>query len=840
MLKLIPNVAILALAQMGLAQWCDMESKTNVGGFNLPECELKSDVANSFKLDLLAPSLVESVSLSVRNPRIKAAVNFTVTVDGQWCGQIDQASMDEIFPITCANGGIEGSVVEWIAHQPVPNKFEFCNFNVCGKPKPKIEEYYSLDIDSRIKPYKIDLTGFPSTQSSNWSPLSLAPRGNDGNSATCTVTQPYLPGKHQPWWEVKMGGVVTVDSIKITNYDYYLMDRLGNIMVTVDGRPCGPLTVDGNKLHVNIDCPNRPTGEVLRIQLLDAPKFSGILTVCEVDVYGIRHGKVEKLEPSPDTYTAPKIDISGQVTAQSSTESNAYVSQHGNDGSGKTCTQTKAGASKTPWWTVDMGATYNVHYIKILNREGKLAELGNVVVTVDGQPCGPKMVGATEPTLWVTCEVPPINGPNPVGRELKITLDPAPHDGILSICDVEVFGFPSNENIIHLDGDKTNQSSDFTPESKPSNAINGDPRSCTKAVYKGNKEPEWWSVNLGKPLTISAVEITTGSGFADRLTDVLITVDGHNCTNSLITAAYGVTTTKIDCSEYPTGSEVVIKRIGAPKFDQLLSLCDVNVFGVSEQSTAAPHRINLRGDLATQSSTFNKNTAAMAIDGNDHTHSQTGNFGIVDPWWSVDMGKVQAIHYVEITNPAPFEYLLGNAVVTVDDVPCGGILRRANTRKVWIDCTTTVAGRILKVQLENAPFGVLSMTEIKAYGTPAFILVNAPEVPQLDLKGLEMSKNDAEEFQKWLTITMDEPTLFRSVKVFTGKDFPKGYVVVSVDGKTCGDQESFGGDQEMDITCSMPPTGWVLKVQLLGVLSIKELDVVKVEGFGYKLQVIEG
>eukprot|EP00124_Ichthyophonus_hoferi_P003694 Ihof_evm4s337 gene=Ihof_evmTU4s337 len=98
----------------------------------------------------------------------------------------------------------------------------------------------------------------------------------DGNNETFTNTAEKA--STQPWWKVDLGWQYTIHDIEITNRANY-MDRLQNVVVTVDGKPCGEL-INGNQMHVKINCPNRPTGQILMIQLKDAG-VDGILTLTE-------------------------------------------------------------------------------------------------------------------------------------------------------------------------------------------------------------------------------------------------------------------------------------------------------------------------------------------------------------------------------------------------------------------------------------------------------------------------------------------------------------------------------------------------------------------------------
>eukprot|EP00124_Ichthyophonus_hoferi_P004535 Ihof_evm2s512 gene=Ihof_evmTU2s512 len=277
MLRLTGSLTLFALAHMGRAQWCDMNSKTNVGGYNFPQCELSSHHPNVFQVHLHYPSLVKFVSLSVMNPRVLAPLNFTVTVDGKWCGQIVEYSEIETFQISCTNGGVEGSVVEWKMEHSTPNGFEFCNINVCGEP-------------THIKPAadsapRIDVTGQPAKQLSTWN-NEVASNAIDGNPHTCASNKPHVSEK--PWWSVDLGGMFTVHSIRITNTIQDNFDRLGNVLVLVDGKNCAPIKVKANRQHVWITCTKQLTGQSVLI-LLDGAPINGTLTLCEVDIYGVSH-----------------------------------------------------------------------------------------------------------------------------------------------------------------------------------------------------------------------------------------------------------------------------------------------------------------------------------------------------------------------------------------------------------------------------------------------------------------------------------------------------------------------------------------------------------------------
>eukprot|EP00124_Ichthyophonus_hoferi_P004945 Ihof_evm1s621 gene=Ihof_evmTU1s621 len=109
----------------------------------------------------------------------------------------------------------------------------------------------------------------------------------DGDARTNTRT---LHQSGSLWWKIVMGAMLTVASVRIRNRPVNLQ-RLGNILISVDDKPCGP-KVNFNRLHLGqrderIYCPLRPRGRYLTIQLLDASN-DGVLTLNKVNAFGYK------------------------------------------------------------------------------------------------------------------------------------------------------------------------------------------------------------------------------------------------------------------------------------------------------------------------------------------------------------------------------------------------------------------------------------------------------------------------------------------------------------------------------------------------------------------------
>eukprot|EP00124_Ichthyophonus_hoferi_P005988 Ihof_evm1s1099 gene=Ihof_evmTU1s1099 len=245
MLRLAVSLAALILTAVGRDTFCGPKDANHLAGYNLPECKLADTNDRQFwRVNLQTPHLVRWVSLSVRNPQVLSSMNFTVTVDGKFCAQIQQYTPNQILAVTCQHGGIVGSRIEWKTQHPIPAGFKKCNFNVCGS---KVQ----------VPLTKINLLGQRATQSSTDNDATVASMGIDAVSGTCTKTMPYLT--NQPWWKVDMGAKIEVHYLKITNRPLF-EGRLGNVVVTVDDKFCTRLKY-ASKRTVAITCDKPVTGK---------------------------------------------------------------------------------------------------------------------------------------------------------------------------------------------------------------------------------------------------------------------------------------------------------------------------------------------------------------------------------------------------------------------------------------------------------------------------------------------------------------------------------------------------------------------------------------------------
>eukprot|EP00124_Ichthyophonus_hoferi_P005974 Ihof_evm1s1087 gene=Ihof_evmTU1s1087 len=556
----LTSIVLFALAHVGSSALCNPERSDFLGGWNLKSCELQNsyDFASYKKITLPRRRVVDAVSFSLRAPLIKHSIKYTITVDGKWCSDISLNLEVQNFEIVCPEGGLIGSVIEWKTEQAPPPNFMFCNFNACGHDLPGEELR------------KIDLIGLAPTQSSTYSDDTVAFKGIDGDSSTCTNTIPYL--SNQPWWDVDLGAEVAVHYVKITNRNWY-RNRLGNVVVTVDGNLCSSKNVfTENNYYLTVTCEKPIVGRVLKIQLKNAP-VDGILTVCEVEVFGVLNGTQIKTDP------VPKVDLRGLMAKQSSTWSDATVPSMAIDGNALTCTNTYNGLTSQPWWIIDMGASVTIHSFKITNRRYYESRLGNVAVTVDGKLLGNVYRNADNYYLWITLEKPV------TGQVLKIQLLDAPDDGILTLCEVEVFGYVHGSRVIanpvpklNLSGRDTQQSSTYKDDEDYVSwkAIDGKTNTCTWTAEDQSSTP-WWTLIMSRyPVTVHTLKIWNNSGYKRYLGNVQIKVDEKLWCTKYVYAT--VDYLWISCPEPITGKVLTIQLMDAP-VSGYLSLCEVEVYG---------------------------------------------------------------------------------------------------------------------------------------------------------------------------------------------------------------------------------------------------------------------
>lgn len=278
------------------------------------------------------------------------------------------------------------------------------------------------------------------------------------------------------------------------------------------------------------------------------------------------------------------------TAAQSISENNILSAAHnaidGNRNSdfrAGSCTLTSAQMS--PWWRVDLLQSYTITSVTIFNRgdccqhrlSGLEIHIGNSLNNegLENPKVGTISEGRTgESKLTFTNQVE--------GRYVTLTLPGS--NRILTLCEVEVYGYPAptHENLA-LQG-KATQSSRYS-FGIAYNAIDGnrnskwEEASCT--LTRKSMSP-WWRLDLLKTHKVFSISIVNQDSHPERLNGAEIRIgeslenNGNNNPRcAVITGIAGGAVADFKCN----GTEGRYINIVIPKRNEFLSLCEVEVYG---------------------------------------------------------------------------------------------------------------------------------------------------------------------------------------------------------------------------------------------------------------------
>ncbi|XP_063342611.2 uncharacterized protein LOC134636526 [Pelmatolapia mariae] len=431
------------------------------------------------------------------------------------------------------------------------------------------------------------------------------------------------------------------------------------------------------------------------------------------------------------------------------------------------CTHTNE--QTNPWWRVDLLQSYIITSVTIFNRgdccqhrlSGLEIHIGNSLNNegLENPKVGTISEGRTgESKLTFTNRVE--------GRYVTLTLPGS--NRILTLCEVEVYGYPAptDENLA-LQG-KATQSSRYS-FGIAYNAIDGnrnskwEEASCT--LTKKSMSP-WWRLDLLKTHKVFSVRIVNQDSHPERLNGAEIRIgeslenDGNNNPRcAVITGIAGGAVADFKCN----GTEGRYINIVIPKRNEFLSLCEVEVYGsrldyprgnsicfvrifrmmkrsvfillLLLRTTLASTYQNLatRGK-ATQSTCYPhaRASALNAIDGNrnsdfmagscTHTNEQT------NPWWKVDLLQSYVITSITVTNRGDccherlngLEIHTGNSLVNdgLDNPMVGRISRIRLGKSFDLTFTNRVEGQYVTLTLPGSR-RILTLCEVEVYGYPA-------------------------------------------------------------------------------------------------------------------------
>jgi hypothetical protein len=246
----------------------------------------------------------------------------------------------------------------------------------------------------------------------------------------------------------------------------------------------------------------------------------------------------------------------------------------------------------------------------------------------------------------------------------------------------------------------------------------------------------WWQVDLGAIYPLSTIKVWNRTDCcSERLADFYVFVSDVPFTSTDLTttlnqagiSAYytaGVASAVTTINVNRTGRYVRVQLSGT----NFLQLAEVQVLEAFVTNLAA-------GRSATQSSTFEGNTADRAVDGNTDSNLWDGSVSHTDAnpqaWWQVDLGAVYPLFTINVWNRTDCcSQRLADFYVFVSDVPFTSTdltttLNQAGVSAYYTagvaSAVTTInvnrTGRYVRIQLSGTNF--LQLAEVEVFGGPA-------------------------------------------------------------------------------------------------------------------------
>ncbi|XP_068613313.1 fucolectin-5-like [Brachionichthys hirsutus] len=287
--------------------------------------------------------------------------------------------------------------------------------------------------------------------------------------------------------------------------------------------------------------------------------------------------------------TYPNVALRGKATLSKSEHSLGYAynaidgNRNGNFLSGSCAVSSEM---RDPWWRVDLLDAYVVTSVSVTNRGdccGDRLDRLQIYVGNSKESNGLQNAKvATIPTIGLGSTHFENFTERVEGRHVTLSL--AGSKRILSICEVEVYGYraPTGENLA-LQG-KASQSSLFSYGFAHS-AIDGNPDSSWEAgscSHTNNDINPWWRLDLRKTHKVFSVTVTIADANPERLQGAEIRIgdslenngnDNPRCGVIQNVAAGAVS--EFRCN----GTDGRYVNVVIPDREEFLSLCEVEVFG---------------------------------------------------------------------------------------------------------------------------------------------------------------------------------------------------------------------------------------------------------------------
>ena len=296
------------------------------------------------------------------------------------------------------------------------------------------------------------------SQSTTFGSLTGAAKSIDNNTSGYWADSALSStnSEYHPWWQVDLGAVYSLTTIKLWNRTDCCSDRLSNFYILVSDTPFSSTDLNTAKNQSGVsnfyfsgsvssstEISINRSGRYVRVQL----SGTNYLTLAEVQI--LSSGLAPAPTPTPTSTPLPggtNIAL-GKTASQSTTLSITTGADKSIDNntsglwSDNVLSSTKNEA--TPWWQVDLGNIYSIGTVKVWNRTDCCSDrLSNFYVFVSDTPFTSTNLNTTKSQSGVSSYY--FNGPvgssteisiNRSGRYVRVQLSGTNY---LSIAEVQV------------------------------------------------------------------------------------------------------------------------------------------------------------------------------------------------------------------------------------------------------------------------------------------------------------------------------------------------------------------------------------------------------------------
>jgi hypothetical protein len=485
------------------------------------------------------------------------------------------------------------------------------NFTPAGRTFNSVSADQTADFTAAARVPVNLAQGKPATQSSDLYG-GVASRAADGNTSGVwnnnSVT--HTNNNPQPWWQVDLGAVQQLDSVRVWNRTDCCSNRLSNFYVLVSDTPFASTGLSATLAQAGVSSYHTPgaagssinvsvnrTGRYVRVQLAAAADY---LSLAEVEVLGAAGATPT---PTPTNLAQGKpatqsSDLLGGVAAR------AVDGNTSGAWSGNSVTHTNNNAQ--PWWQVDLGAVQQLQTVRLWNRTDCCSNrLSNFYVLVSDTPFASTGLSATLAQAGVSSYHTP--GPagssvsvsvNRTGRYVRVQLAATDY---LALAEVEVLGVagatpaPTPTNLAQ--GKPATQSSDLFG-GVAARAADGNTNGAWgggSVTHTDSGAQPWWEVDLGAVQQLRTVRVWNRTDCcSNRLSNFYVLVSDAPFASTSLSA----TLAQAGVSAFHTpgavavSAAVAVNRTGRYVRVQLaasadyLSLAEVEVSGVASVAAA--------------------------------------------------------------------------------------------------------------------------------------------------------------------------------------------------------------------------------------------------------------